>query len=313
MRLNIPIGGKGKNAMNLSIVIPYFGCDGSLEDLCESLSSALSQVDMDSEVIFILDGPNGGSWANLRKITDKYGYLSYRLTRNFGQHAATKAGLSLSKGSMVIVMDCDLQDPPSLIPELVANATEDVDVVFARRKGRYDGFARQVARQAANLFFKLVYPKGFDLDIGSYLLLKRAVVNEILAIKDITHIGLMVNWLNFPSVSVNYHRELRKWGQSNYNFKKLIEHGVEALSFNLSYFFRKILFVSVVGSFISTIIGLIAFVRTLTSTTYAGWVLIFILISISFSIILSLLALVGFIISDKLSNINMPTFLIRKD
>lgn len=152
MRLNIPIGGKGKNAMNLSIVIPYFGCDGSLEDLCESLSSALSQVDMDSEVIFILDGPNGGSWANLRKITDKYGYLSYRLTRNFGQHAATKAGLSLSKGSMVIVMDCDLQDPPSLIPELVANATEDVDVVFARRKGRYDGFARQVARQAANLF-----------------------------------------------------------------------------------------------------------------------------------------------------------------
>lgn len=144
-------------------------------------------------------------------------------------------------------------------------------------------------------------------------MLKRAVVNEILAIKDITHIGLMVNWLNFPSVSVNYHRELRKWGQSNYNFKKLIEHGVEALSFNLSYFFRKILFVSVVGSFISTIIGLIAFVRTLTSTTYAGWVLIFILISISFSIILSLLALVGFIISDKLSNINMPTFLIRKD
>ena len=308
MRLNTVMQSQ---SVALSIVIPYYGCEGALVELCENLQRVLTTVAVPSEVIFILDGPSGGSWEYLQNTTKEFGFFSYRLTRNFGQHSATKAGLSLSTGSMVIVMDCDLQDPPTLIPELLAKATSDVDVVYAKRKGRYDGFFRRITRKAANRFLIFIYPKGFDLDTGSYMLLKRVVVQEILAIKDNSHVGLIVNWLNYPSTSVEYIRDQRTWGNSSYSVRKLFEHGIEALSFNLSHFFRKLILLSVVGSAIFSLFGIVALLRALFSETSPGWASLFIIIAFGFSIMLSLLALLGFTISDKLSNRYLPIFLVR--
>ncbi len=301
-----------KKPIILSIVIPYYGCEGSLTGLCQSIKTELSDMKIASEVIFILDGSNGGSWKYLQEVTKGYGFLSFQLTRNFGQHAATKAGLSISKGTMVIIMDCDLQDPPSLIPKLVNCATDDVDVVFAKRKGKYDGFSRRLMRDVSDRFLRILYPKGFDLDTGSYMLLKREVVDQVLSIKDNSHVGLVVNWLNYPSSSVDYFRDRRTWGKSSYSFGKLFEHGIEALSFNLVYFFRKLIGISILASILFFLFGTIALLRAFTSQTSPGWASIFILLTIGFSIILTLLSLVGFTIADKLSNRNLPLYLIRK-
>jgi dolichol-phosphate mannosyltransferase len=299
--------------MNLSIVIPYYGCEGSLTELCKSIEKELAALRLESEVIFILDGPSGGSWEYLQKITEEFGFLCFQLTRNFGQHAATKAGLSLSTGSMVIVMDCDLQDPPSLIPILIESASESVDVVFAKREGKYDGIQRRVLRKTSRFFLSLIYPREFDLDTGSYMLLKRAVVDQIIMIRDNSHVGLLVNWLNYPSTSVHYVRDKRSWGKSNYNFQKLIGHGIEALSFNLIYFFRKLLTVSIIASIMFTFFGTVALVRALISQTSAGWASIFVLLAVGFSITLTMLSLIGFTLADKVSNRDLPQYLIRKD
>jgi dolichol-phosphate mannosyltransferase len=299
--------------MNLSIVIPYYGCEGSLVELCQSIEQELLTIQIESEVIFILDGPSGGSWKYLQEVTKRYGFRSFQLTRNFGQHAATKAGLSLSNGSMVIVMDCDLQDPPSLIPILIESASEGVDVVFAKRDGKYDGIQRRVLRKTSRFFLTLIYPKGFDLDTGSYMLIKRPVVDQLMLIHDNSHVGLLVTWLNYPSVSVRYLRDKRSWGKSNYSFRKLIGHGIEAISFNLTYFFRKLLSISVLASIIFTTFGLVALVRALMSQTSTGWASIFVLLTIGFSITLTMLSLIGFTLTDKLSNRNLPQYLIRKD
>jgi dolichol-phosphate mannosyltransferase len=299
--------------MNLSIVIPYYGCEGSLVELCQSIEQELLAIQIKSEVIFILDGSNGGSWKYLQEVTKSYGYRAFQLTRNFGQHAATKAGLSLSTGSMVIIMDCDLQDPPSLIPMLLSCATDDFDVVFARREGKYDGYTRRLMRKVFSGILKIIYPKGFDLDTGSYMLLKREVVNQILSIKDNSHVGLLVNWLNYPSTSVSYLRDRRTWGKSNYSLRKLFEHGIEALSFNLIYFYRKLIGISVIASILFFSFGVIALIRALTSQTSSGWASIFILLTIGFSVIFTLLSLVGFTVADKLSNRSLPIYLIRED
>ena len=299
--------------MNLSIVIPYYGCEGSLMELCNSIKTELAGIQLESEVIFILDGPSGGSWEYLQKVSQEFGFLCFQLTRNFGQHAATKAGLSLSTGSMVIVMDCDLQDPPSLIPILIESASEGVDVVFAKRDGKYDGIQRRVFRKTSNFFLSLIYPKGFDLDTGSYMLLKRPVVDQVNLIQDNSHVGLLVNWLNYPSASVRYLRDKRSWGKSSYSFQKLIRHGMEALSFNLTYFFRKLLSISVLASIILTFLGLVALMRALMSQTSAGWASVFILLTIGFSITLTMLSLIGFTLTDKVSNRNLPPYLIRED
>jgi glycosyltransferase involved in cell wall biosynthesis len=302
-----------KNPIALSVVIPYYGCEGSLVELCKSIEKELSALQIESEVIFILDGSGGGSWNYLQQVTKNYGYLCFQLTRNFGQHAATKAGLSLSAGSMVIIMDCDLQDPPSLIPKLIDCATDDVDVVFAKRKGKYDGFSRRIMRKVSSFFLRVIYPRGFDLDTGSCMLLKREVVDQILLIRDNSHVGLLVNWLNYPSFSVSYERDRRTWGKSNYSFRKLFGHGIEALSFNLVYFFKKLIGISILASVLFSLVGAVALVRALTAQTSSGWASIFILLTIGFSMTLTLLSLVGFTIADKLSNRNLPIYLIRKD
>jgi len=302
-----------KNPITLSVIIPYYGCEGSLVELCQSIEKELSTLQIESEVIFILDGLNGGSWNYLQQVTKNYGFLCFQLTRNFGQHAATKAGLSRSSGSMVIIMDCDLQDPPSLIPKLMDCATDDVDVVFAKRKGKYDGVTRRAMRKMSKFFMRVIYPRGFDLDTGSYMLLKREVVDQILLIRDSSHVGLLVNWLNYPSSSISYERDRRTWGKSNYGLRKLFGHGIEALGFNLVYFFKKLIGISILASLLFSLVGAIALVQALTSQTSSGWASIFILLTIGFSMTLTLLSLVKFTIADRLSSQNLPTYLIRKE
>ena len=170
--------------MELSVVIPYHKCEESLVRLCDELKAELSCLNLKYEVIFIVDGPQDLSWDNIKRITHSYDFKSFRLTKNFGQHAAIKAGLSISKGSKVIIMDCDLQDPPELISKSLSKMVVGIDVVFSQRLGTYDNVKRRLARKLTEIILKLIYPKTFKIDIGSFMLLRRKVVDHILTINN---------------------------------------------------------------------------------------------------------------------------------
>jgi glycosyltransferase involved in cell wall biosynthesis len=298
--------------MQLSVVIPYFGCDSSLDDLCERLHVELENLQMESEVIFVFDGPEAGSWNFLQETANKFDFKCVKLVRNFGQHAATKAGLSLAKGELIITLDCDLQDPPELISKLVLEMTKDIDVVFAKRLGRYDGRARNFARVASRYFLKRIYPPKFDLDIGSFMLIRKKIARQILEIKGPDHVGLMVNWLQFPSKTILYERDLRVNGISGYSFKKLISHGMEALSFDLSHFFKIAMWASLSFSCFSLVLGFASLIRAIFFNTLSGWASIFVIVTLGFSLTITLLSLIGYVVVHNLNASRKPPFIIEE-
>ena len=296
--------------MELSVVIPYFGCDSSLEDLCERLHLELANLQMESEVIFVFDGPDAGSWDFLQKTANKFNFKCIKLIRNFGQHAATKAGLNLAKGELVVTLDCDLQDSPELISKLVREMTKDTDVVFAKRLGKYDSKSRNIARRVSRFLIKKIYPKNFDLDIGSFMLIRKKVVKQILEVKGPDHVGLIVNWLQFPSKKIIYEREVRANGISGYNFIKLISHGIEALSFDLSHFFKVAMWASLIFSGFSMILGVVSLIRAVFFDTSTGWASIFVVVTLGFSLTLTLISLIGYAVVQSHNAVKKPMFII---
>ncbi|MGH2951241.1 MAG: glycosyltransferase, partial [Solirubrobacterales bacterium] len=116
----------------LSVVIPVYGCEDCLHALHARVRAALGEVTDDSEIVFVEDRSPDESWRALREIAAADSRVKLlRLSRNFGQHAAITAGLAAATGAWVVVMDCDLQDPPEEIPTLFAKGQEGFDVVLA--------------------------------------------------------------------------------------------------------------------------------------------------------------------------------------
>jgi glycosyltransferase involved in cell wall biosynthesis len=128
----------------VSVVVPVYGCDSCLEPLVDRVAAALTGVVADFEMVLVDDRSVDGSWATAQRLRATRPWLrTIRLSRNFGQQAALTAGLAHSRGKHVVVMDCDLQDPPESIPALLAAARGGSDVVLARRGRRPDTWRRR--------------------------------------------------------------------------------------------------------------------------------------------------------------------------
>ena len=123
--------------VKLSVVVPVYGCEESLRDLHARLGKAIEPLTDSYELVLVDDGTTDDSWSVLAELSRVDGRVrAYRLSRNYGQHAAITAGLSMCEGERVVVMDCDLEDPPEEIPRLWSKASEGYDIVFGRRKLR---------------------------------------------------------------------------------------------------------------------------------------------------------------------------------
>ena len=128
----------------MSIVVPVYGCRDCLRELHRRLANAVATIAKDVEFIYVDDRDRDGSWQVLCELAAADVRVSaFRLSRNFGQHAAITAGLSRAAGKWIVVMDCDLQDPPEEVPRLYAKALEGYDIVFASRRGRSDALPRR--------------------------------------------------------------------------------------------------------------------------------------------------------------------------
>lgn len=204
----------------LSIVIPAFNEEANIERVHERISAIADGLGMEWELIFSVDPCTDQTEELILDLRERDPRVKMlRFSRRFGQPMATLAGLEAAAGDAVVVIDCDLQDPPELIPELIARWREGFDVVYAQRRTRAG--ETLVKRVVSSLGYRLIN-RIADVDIpantGDFRLMSRRVVDNVVALKE-GHGFLrgLVALVGFRQASVLYDRDPRVGGEGKYN------------------------------------------------------------------------------------------------
>jgi polyisoprenyl-phosphate glycosyltransferase len=230
--------------VELSVVIPVYGCRACVRELYRRLCETLAQITQNYELIFVDDGSPDDSWSLLKELAANDGRVrALRLSRNFGQDAAITAGLSRSRGARTIVMDCDLEEPPEAIPALCAAADEGFAIVRGVRKG---GPRRRLRDLARHLWLRSLLHSEAHRDYGTLSLLSRPVVTSFLRLKDRDReFRLMLDWLGFQRTTIEFERQGRHAGQSSYTFRRLLRVAVDGVFFRTTALLRGVVFLGV--------------------------------------------------------------------
>ena len=229
------------NPPSISVVIPVYRAQGILPALCKRLVESLASLTGSSEIILVDDRSPDASWAVMLEMAEAYPSITLvRLSRNFGQHYAITAGLDLANGDWAVVMDCDLQDQPEEIAQLLEKAEQGYDVVLARRTARADSSRRKLLSRAFYWLFNVLSGYSVDPAVGTFRIMRRSVVEAYRTMRESARLfGGMIEWLGFETAVVDVAHSSRYEGRSSYNFRsmaKLALDGIFAFSNRPLYF-----------------------------------------------------------------------------
>jgi len=258
----------------LSVVIPIFNEEETLEALFERLRSSLEALGEEFEVIFVNDGSRDRSEKMLREFhTRDPRFRSIHFSRNFGHQTAITCGLDHSRGQAVVAMDGDLQDPPEVLKDMIARWREGYDVVYAVRQKRKEGIFKRSAYKSFYWLLKRVSYLDIPLDSGDFSLIDRRVIDILRTMPERNRFvrGLRT-WIGFRQVGYEYAREARFAGESKYNLAKLMKLAFDGL---VSYSYVPLRLVSNVGLLVSATalgyMGYLLLARVFGGTPIAGW------------------------------------------
>jgi dolichol-phosphate mannosyltransferase len=298
----------------LSVVVPVYGCADCVSALVARLRASIEPLTHDFELIFVDDRSRDGGWDALRRVAHGEPRLrAFRLSRNFGQHAAITAGLARARGRWIVVMDCDLQEPPELIPRLYAKAQEGYDLVRTTRSGRRHSAFR---RWGSRMYRKLFLEHGDDADYSTLSLISRKVADAFLTIGDRDReYLLMLDWLGFSSATVEFQHADRHAGTSTYTLRRLIRVVFDGMFFRTTVLLRLIV---MAGALIALAgIGLGAFYvydKLVSDSSPPGYTSLAVLILLLSAVIIVSLGVVGLYVGRIFEQVkNRPMFVVAEE
>jgi glycosyltransferase involved in cell wall biosynthesis len=204
----------------LSVVIPTYNEQDNIAEMYRRIAHVLDRLELEWELIFSVDPCTDRTEGMILELCARDPRVKMlRFSRRFGQPMATIAGLEASRGDAVVVVDCDLQDPPELIPDLVARWLEGYDVVYAQRRARAgETIPKRIVAAAGYRLIKRIADVEIPPNTGDFRLMSRRVVENVVSLKE-GHGFLrgLVGLVGFRQTSVAYDREQRAAGKSKYN------------------------------------------------------------------------------------------------
>jgi polyisoprenyl-phosphate glycosyltransferase len=258
----------------LSIVIPVYNEEQVLPLLRAQLTQLINELLCRVEVILVDDGSTDQTYALMRAwALDEPAIKLIALSRNFGQQIATTAGMDASSGDAVVIMDADLQDPPSLIPEMIRGYCEGYDVVYCQRTER-DG-ETWFKRASAAVFYRVMrrlVDRRLPADTGDFRLVSRRVIEALRQIREHDRfVRGIVAWLGFAQRALLYRRPGRAAGATKYPLTKMLQLALDAMVSFSSLPLRLIAWLGAAAAVVSTAALAHALWVDLRSGATLGW------------------------------------------
>ena len=219
------------SGVELSLVIPCYNEEEVLPLLKERLFTALEELGIEWEVIFVDDGSRDATLGQLTALHwEDRRFKVVALSRNFGHQTAITAGLAYATGEVVGMMDADLQDPPELLGECLRKLAEGYDVVYAVRRKRKEGV---IKRSCARLFYRLLHCLAdfeVPLDSGDFCVMSRRVAELLSKMPEGQPFlrGLRA-WVGFRQVGIEYERPARAAGETKYSIAKMLRLAMDGI------------------------------------------------------------------------------------
>jgi len=242
----------------LSVIVPCYNEEAVISVTYNRLKSVLSGLEnISSRIIFINDGSKDKTREILSGIAaEDQSVQVINFSRNFGHQKAVTAGIHHCDTDLAIIIDADLQDPPELIPALLAKQeSEQADVVYCVRKSRAG--ESKFKLRTAKMFYRILNSLSevqFPLDTGDFRLIDSVVMREFKRFKEKgKYIRGIISWIGFKQVPFHYEREARFAGETKYPLKKMLSFASTALL----YFSKKPLMLAISLGFAAVVIGMI--------------------------------------------------------
>jgi polyisoprenyl-phosphate glycosyltransferase len=219
----------------LSIVVPLFNEHEVFAALQTRLLELQTRIGAEYPVQIVLvdDGSSDNTWPLVKAFADQYSFVKgVSLSRNFGHQRALFCGYNFADGDIIVSMDGDLQDPPDLIPTMLAEWKNGADVVFAVRRDRHGEtlFKRLTAFWFYRLLNRLANIDA-PLDCGDFRLMSRRALNGLFTMGDkIMYLRGMVGWIGFRTARVEYDRPKRHAGSTKFNLVKMLRFAIDGIT-----------------------------------------------------------------------------------
>ena len=245
----------------LSIVLPAFNEQQVLpltHARFSAMAATFAEWGLDYELVFVNDGSRDRTGEILDELAggDPHTRVVH-LTRNFGHQAAISAGLAVARGEVVALMDCDLQDPPEVLPLFLAKWREGCQVVYAIRRKRKESAPKRLAYWAFYRLLKAISDIDIPLDSGDFCLMDRSAVDLLNSLPEGQRFvrGLRT-WIGLKQVGVEYERQARQAGRPAYTFRALVRLAVDGLVSFSGTPLRLVLRMGIVTAFLAFLLGI---------------------------------------------------------
>lgn len=303
-------------SIELSIVVPIYNEEMVIDELIKRLTATAQKITGSYEIILVNDCSKDNSLQKIRALAESDRHIHYiNFSRNFGHQIAIMAGMDHASGNAIVTIDADLQDPPELIEDMYQQYSKGYKVVYAKRSKRKGEsvFKKLTARWFYRLMARLV---SFEipLDVGDYRLISRDVLEYLKRMKEYDkYIRGQIAWLGFKNTYVMFERDERKFGTTNYPFKKMMRlafNGITAFSDEPLKLATRLGFVVCIISFLMILYGFYGYF--FDKNTVPGWASTIISITFLGGVQLLSLGVIGEYISRIMNNVReRPLYVVN--
>lgn len=304
--------------MEISVIVPSFNEEKNVPLIYERLTSTLSQISDDYEIIFVNDCSKDNTLEVIKQLSKKDSHVKYiSFSRNFGHQIAVSAGLDMCKGKAVVIIDGDLQDPPELILEMYKKYQEGYKVVYAKRKSREgETWFKKITAKLFYRFLAAMTSIEIPVDVGDFRLIDKVIVKHLRNMPEKSkYIRGQISWIGYKQTFVEYHRDARLYGKTNYPLKKMLRLAFDGIT---AFSDKPLKMASAIG-IISAILSLLAIVYALIShfifdSAVSGWTSLIISVLFIGGVQLITIGIIGEYIARINNDVrNRPLYIIEEE